>query len=129
MAPVSVYPLLSKWPPGYSTRSRQHPSGLHHFRSVYQEGAPSLLKTGKRPMVPGPGLYGGCSKFQWNCSRSKACVCREIFGRTLSYNRTIPREILPNISPMQKTNNTLHLTFGGILNRHSHFHAISALTT
>ena len=25
----------------------QHPSGLHHLRSVYQQGAPSFLETGK----------------------------------------------------------------------------------
>ena len=34
---------------------------------------------GNRKMFDGArsGLYGGCSKmFQWNCSRSKACVCR-----------------------------------------------------
>ena len=32
----------------------QHPSGLHHFRSVYQQGAPSFLETGNSPTVPGP---------------------------------------------------------------------------
>ena len=142
----------------------QHPSGLHHFRSVYQQGAPSFLETGNSPTVPGPdctedarrcpngivhagrlvsagqyadvhcrateqfhaiaclffatlssfdyiyticiivkihacarfGLYGGCSNMsQWNCSLSKAWVCRAICGRALSCNRTIPRAILP----------------------------------
>ena len=41
-------------------------------------------------------LYGGCSKMsQWNCSCSEACVCREVYGRALSCNRTIPRDSLP----------------------------------
>ena len=41
-------------------------------------------------------LYGGCSKMsQWNCSCSKACVCRAVCRRALSCNRTIPRESLP----------------------------------
>ena len=31
---------------------------------------------------------------QWNCSRSKACVCQAVCGRALSINRTIPRERL-----------------------------------
>ena len=33
---------------------QQHSSGLHHLRSVYQQGAPSFLKTGKSPTGPGP---------------------------------------------------------------------------
>ena len=41
-------------------------------------------------------LYGGCSNlFQWNYSRSKACVWRTVCGHALSSNRTIPRESLP----------------------------------
>ena len=41
------------------------------------------------------GLYGGCSTMsQWNCSCSKACVCRAVCGRALSCNRIIPRENL-----------------------------------
>ena len=40
-------------------------------------------------------LYGGFSISQWNCSRSKACVCRTICGSALLCNRTIPRESLP----------------------------------
>ena len=31
----------------------QHPSGHHDLRSVYQQGAPSVLETGKSPTVPG----------------------------------------------------------------------------
>ena len=39
------------------------------------------------------GPYGGCSKItQWNCSRSKACVCWPVCGRALLCNRTIPCE-------------------------------------
>ena len=53
---------------------------------------------GKRKRSDGAksGLYEGCSKMcQWNCSRSKACAFRAVSGRTLSCNRTIPRESLP----------------------------------
>ena len=71
------------------------------------------------------GLYEGCPKMsQWNCSRSKACVCRVVCGRPLSCKRAIPYESLPlrqdnlNLIGLRKTNNTSHLTVGGILNRH-----------
>ena len=47
MAPVCVYPLHTMWPPGYSTRLRQHPSDLYYLRSVYQQGAPSFLEKEK----------------------------------------------------------------------------------
>ena len=33
---------------------RQHSSGLHHLRSVYQKRAPSFFKTGKSPTAQGP---------------------------------------------------------------------------
>ena len=33
---------------------RQHSSGLHHLRSVYQQSASSFLETAKSPTVPGP---------------------------------------------------------------------------
>ena len=33
---------------------RQHSSGLHHLRNVYQQEAPSILETEKSPTVPGP---------------------------------------------------------------------------
>ena len=50
----------------------------------------------KKPDGARSGLYEGCSKMaQWNCSRSKACVCRAVCRRALSCNRTIPRESLP----------------------------------
>ena len=71
------------------------------------------------------GLYGGCSKMS-HCS--KACVCRAVCGRAFSCNRTIPRESFPlrqdnqDLIGLQKTNNTSHLTVGGILNRHRHDH-------
>ena len=77
------------------------------------------------------GLYGGCSKMsQWNCSHRKACVCRAVCGRALLCNRTIPRESLPlwkdnvrSFIGLQKTNNTSHLTVGGIFYRHRHDHS------
>ena len=56
-------------------------------------------------------------------------VCWAVCGRALPCNRTIPRESLPlrqdNLSshrPAKKTNNTLHLTVGGSLNRQSRGH-------
>ena len=74
----------------------QHPSGLHHLRSVYQQGAPSFLVTEKKSDSARSRLYGGCSKmFQWNCSRSKACVCQAARGCALSCNRTITRKSSP----------------------------------
>ena len=33
---------------------RQHSSDLYHLRSVYQQGVPSFLETGKSYTVPGP---------------------------------------------------------------------------
>ena len=54
MAPVCVYPLHTMWLSGYSSRSWQHPSGLHHLQSIYQQGALSFMETAKCPMVPGP---------------------------------------------------------------------------
>ena len=33
---------------------RQHYSGLHYLRNVYQQGVPSSLETGKSLTVPGP---------------------------------------------------------------------------
>ena len=64
-----------------------------------------------------------------NCSRCKACVCRAVCRCAVSCNRTIPRESLPfrqdNLRShrLQKTNNTSHLTVGGILNRHRPGHS------
>ena len=56
----------------------------------------SIFGNRKRSDGARSGMYGGCSKLsQWNCSRSKACVCRTVYGRALSCNRTIPRESLP----------------------------------
>ena len=41
------------------------------------------------------GLYGGCTNMsQWNCSCSKACVCRTVYRHALSCNRIIPCESL-----------------------------------
>ena len=59
------------------------------------------------------GLCGRCSKMsQWNCSRSKACVCRAVCGRALSCNRTISRESLPlrqdNLRTHRPAENELH---------------------
>ena len=49
----------------------------------------------KKFEVARSGLCGGFSKMsQWNCSRSKACLCRAVCGYALSCNRTIPRESL-----------------------------------
>ena len=42
-----VCPLHILWPLSYSTRSRQHPSGLHHLRIVYQQGLLHFLKQKK----------------------------------------------------------------------------------
>ena len=76
------------------------------------------------------GLYRGCSKISyWNCSCRKACVCWAVCGRTLSCNRTIPRESLPLRQDNLKSNRpaeneyTLHLTVSGILNWHSYGHS------
>ena len=79
---------------------RQHSTGHNHLRRVYQ--------------FDGAGLYGGCSKMcQWNCSRSKACVCRAVCEHTLSCNKTIPRESLPlrqdNLRSHRPAENEKHL--------------------
>ena len=66
---------------------------------------------------------------QWNCSRSKAYVCRAVCGRALSGCITIPRGSLPlrldNLTSHRPAENeyTSHLTVCGILNRHSHGHS------
>ena len=74
------------------------------------------------------GLYGGRSKIsQWNCSRSKACVCRTVCRRAVSCNRTIPRESFPlqqhNLRSYRPAENEKHLTVGGTPNGHSHGHS------
>ena len=43
-----VYTLL------ISCGRRQHSSGLHHLRIIYQQDAPSFLETGKSSKEPGP---------------------------------------------------------------------------
>ena len=50
----------------------QHLSGLHHFRSVYQQGAPSFLGTGKIPTVPGPN----CTEDARRCHNGIAHAAR-----------------------------------------------------
>ena len=65
LAPVCVYPLHSMRPPGYSIRSRQHPSHLYNLRSIYQQGAPSFLEKGKSPTCQ--------IQIVWNNSHSYLC--------------------------------------------------------
>ena len=47
MAPVCIYPLNAMWPPSLLN---QHPSGLHHLQSVYQQDT-LFLETGKSTTV------------------------------------------------------------------------------
>ena len=112
------------WPSGHST--------INQVFIICEAFTSNVLHSLKQEKSVGDrsGLYGGCSKLsQWNCSRSKACVCRAVCGRALSCNRTIPRESLPlrQNNPRShrpaETNDTPHLSAGGTLNRHSHGHS------
>ena len=63
------------------------------------------------------GLYGGCSKMsRWNCSSSKAFVCRAICGRATE-------QFHPKISTACENRITPRTSLCGILNRHSHDHS------
>ena len=117
MAPVSVYPFYTMWPHGYSTRLRQHPSGLHHLWSVYHQDAPSFFWNRKK------------SDGARNCSRSKAYVCwqyADVQCRAIEQFQAracLFDKITSDHVGLQKTNNISHLTVGWILNRHSHGHS------
>ena len=109
----------------------QRSSGLHHLRSVYQQGAPSFLETGKSPMVSGSdctedvrrcpngithaarvvstGQYADMHCHTTEQFHSKACL----FGK-----------ITYDLIGLQKTNNTSHLTVGTAMTT-----SLSALTT
>ena len=79
------------WPPDYST------SILQVFNIFEELTSKVLLHFEYRKNSDGArsGLYGGCLKMsQWNCSRSKACVCQAVLRCALLCNRTIPRESL-----------------------------------
>ena len=45
--------LVVPWHHVVACLFNQHPSGLHRLRSIYHQGAPWFLKTGKSPTVPG----------------------------------------------------------------------------
>ena len=73
----------------------QHPSGLHHLRSVYQQVAPSFLETGKSPTVPDPN----CMEDARRCLNGIAHASRLVFAGQYTdmhcHARTIPRKSLP----------------------------------
>ena len=76
------------WPPGYSTSILQVFIICGAFTS-------KVLHFGNKKKYDSTrfGLYGGCSKTsQWNCSGSKACVCRAVYGRALLCNNNSTRE-------------------------------------
>ena len=86
----------------------------------------SILNKGKSPTVPGPDCTEDARMSHWNCSRSKACVCRayadvhcyeteQFHARACLFGK-----ITLDLIGLQETNNTSHLTVGGTVNRHSH---------
>ena len=107
MAPVSVYPRHTMWPLTAFFRSSSFAKRLP-VRFSFTFG------NRKNSDDARSGVYGGCSKMsQWNCSRSKACVCRTVFEHALSCNRTIPRESLSlrqdNLKSHRPVENEQHL--------------------
>ena len=106
------------------------------FRSVYQKGVPSFLKTGKSPTVPGPDCTEDVRRCRNGIAHATRLVsdgqyadvhCRateQFHARTCLFGK-----ITEDLIGLQKTKNTSHLTVGGILNRHSYGHSCLALTT
>ena len=128
LAPICVYPLHTLWPPGYSTSILQVIVICEAFLARFS----FIFENRKKSDGTRHEMYGGCSKMsQWNCSLSKACVCRAVCGCALSCNRTIARESLPlrqdnlrsHRPAKNKTKHLVPLTVGGILIRHSHGHS------
>ena len=85
-------PCYTMWSPGYSTSILQ----VFVTRKRLPVRCSFIFGNRKKSDDARSGLYGGCSKmFQWNYSRSKACVCRAVCGLALPCNRTISHESLP----------------------------------
>ena len=119
---------------------RQHSLGLHNLRNVYQQGAPSFLEIGKGPTVSGLD----CTEDARICPNGIAhaarlvsdgqyadVICRatEQFHARICFFGKI--DLTLDLIGLQETNNTSHLTVGGILNRYScgHRYLCTKVTT
>ena len=123
MAPVSIYPRHTIWPPTVfksSSSAKRLPARCSF-----------IFANRKNSDVARSELYAGCSKMsQWNCSRSKTCVCRAVCGdvhcratEQFHARACLFSKISQDVISLQKTNDTSHLTVSGILNRHNHGHS------
>ena len=76
----------------------------------------SILNKGKSPTVPGPDCTEDARMSHWNCSRSKACVCRayadvhcyeteQFHARACLFGK-----ITLDLIGLRETNNTSHLS-------------------
>ena len=81
-----VHPLHNMWPPSHSTSILQVFIICEVFSSKV---LPHFWKQEKKFNRARSGLYGGCSKMsQWNCSISKACVCRAVAYADVQQNNS-----------------------------------------